>query len=99
MIRRVSKQSDLVIQLDMDLTNIETLEIVYYTDSEYSYSITKDDIDITNDGQFVYIPSQELELMNDGILKSDIKYHLNNIYYPDGSYDNVIKQDLGVWIQ
>ena len=39
MLQRYSKQSDLVIELEMDLTNIVSLEIVYYTDSEYSYSI------------------------------------------------------------
>ena len=50
MIRRISKQSDLVIELEMDLSNIASLEIVYYTDSEYSYSILLEDIDITDKG-------------------------------------------------
>lgn len=99
MIRRISKQSDLVIELEMDLSNIASLEIVYYTDSEYSYSINLEDVDITDQGQFIYIPSTELELMNVGQLKSIVKYSFNNTNYPDNKYDNVINQNLEVWLQ
>lgn len=99
MIRRISKQSDLVIELEMDLSNIASLEIVYYTDSEYSYSINLEDVDITDQGQFIYIPSTELELMNEGQLKSIVKYSFNNTNYPDNKYDNVINQNLEVWLQ
>ena len=99
MIRRISKQSDLVIELEMDLSNIASLEIVYYTDSEYSFSINLEDVDITDQGQFIYIPSTELELMNEGQLKSIVKYSFNNTNYPDNKYDNVINQNLEVWLQ
>ena len=99
MIRRISKQSDLVIELEMDLSNIASLEIVYYTDSEYSYSINLEDVDITDQGQFIYIPSTELKLMNVGQLKSIVKYSFNNTNYPDNKYDNVINQNLEVWLQ
>lgn len=50
MIRRINKQSDIVIQLDMDLTNVSSLEIVYYTDESYQYTITLEDIDILDKG-------------------------------------------------
>lgn len=99
MIRRISKQSDLVIELEMDLSNIASLEIVYYTDSEYSYSINLENVDITDQGQFIYIPSTELELMNEGQLKSIVKYSFNNTNYPDNKYDNVNNQNLEVWLQ
>lgn len=99
MIRRISKQSDLVIELEMDLSNIASLEIVYYTDSEYSYSINLEDVDITDQGQFIYLPSQELELMNEGQLKSIVKYNFTNTNYPDNMYNNVINQNLEVWLQ
>lgn len=99
MIRRINKQSDIVIQLDMDLTNVSSLEIVYYTDDSYQYTITLEDIDVIVDkGQFIYLPSQELELMNDGQLKSIVKYNFMNTNYPDGTYSNVIKQSLDVWL-
>lgn len=99
MLQRYSKQSDLVIELEMDLTNIVSLEIVYYTDSEYSYSILLEDVDITDNGQFIYIPSQELQLMNEGQLKSIVKYNFTNTNYPDNMYNNVINQNLEVWLQ
>lgn len=83
----------------MDLSNIASLEIVYYTDSEYSFSINLEDVDITDQGQFIYIPSTELELMNEGQLKSIVKYSFNNTNYPDNKYDNVINQNLEVWLQ
>lgn len=99
MIRRISKQSDIVIQLEMDLTNIASLEIVYYTDSEYSYSIKLEDIDFTDDGQLIYLHSQELQLMNEGQLKSIVKYNFTNTNYPDSNYNNVINQNLDIWLQ
>lgn len=99
MLQRYSKQSDLVIELEMNLTNIVSLEIVYYTDSEYSYSILLEDVDITDNGQFIYIPSSELQLMNEGQLKSIVKYNFTNTNYPDNMYNNVINQNLEVWLQ
>ena len=99
MIRRISKQSDLVIQLDMDLTNISSLEIQYYTDSEYCCTFILEDIDITDQGQFIYLPSDQLQLMKDGQLKSIVKYSFINSNYPDSKYDNVINQSLEVWLQ
>ena len=98
MIQRINKQSDLTIQLGIDMTNIISLSIKYYTDKDYSYTVTKDSI-ITLDGvYYVFIPSTELSKMNDGQLKSEVTYSMINNNFPDGINDKFIIQFLPVWI-
>ena len=43
MIRRYSKTNDLAIKVDIDLSNIESIEISYFTDGEYKYTVTEID--------------------------------------------------------
>ena len=97
MIRRYSKTNDLAIKVDIDLNNIESIEISYFTDGEYKYTVTE--IDQTDTGLYIYIPSQELQKMNDGILYSQIKYYLICTNYPDSKYNEIKKQSLDIWIR
>lgn len=98
MIQRINKQSDLTIQLGIDMTNIISLSIKYYTDKDYSYTVTKDNIINIDNLYYVFIPSTELSKMNDGQLKSEINYSMSNNNFPDGTNDKFIIQFLPIWI-
>lgn len=86
MLQRQSKNNDLVIQLEG--AGIKKVE--YYTDGEYKY--------VTGFNDTIYIPSSELEKMNNGQLKSTIYIGVDNDNFSDGTQDRVIDQRFAIWI-
>lgn len=87
MLQRQSKNNDLVIQLE----GAGIRKVEYYTDGEYKF--------VTNYvGETVYIPSSELEKMNNGQLKSTIYIGVDNDNFSDGTQDRVIDQRFAIWI-
>ena len=86
MLQRQSKNNDLVIQLEG--AGIKKVE--YYTDGEYKY--------VTEFNDTIYIPSSELEKMNNGQLKSTIYIGVDNDNFSDGTQDRVIDQRFAIWI-
>lgn len=99
MIQRITKDNDITIQLGIDLTNLVSLNIKYFTDKEYAFTVTKDNVISYDDGtKFLFIPSTELSKMNDGQLVSEVTYSISNINFPDGTYDKSIIQFLPLWI-
>lgn len=86
MLQRQSKNNDLVIQVEG--AGIRKLE--YYTDGLYKYETTASGT--------IYIPSSELQKMNDGQLKSTIYITVDNDNFSDGTQDRVVNQRFAIWI-
>lgn len=86
MLQRQSKNNDLVIQVEG--AGIRKLE--YYTDGLYKYETTASGT--------IYIPSSELQKMNDGQLKSTIYITVDNDNFTDGTQDRVVNQRFAIWI-
>ena len=86
MLQRQSKNNDLVIQVEG--AGIRKLE--YYTDGLYKYMVDYSPI--------VYIPSSELQKMNDGQLNSTIYIGVDNDNFSDGTQDRVVNQTFSIWI-
>lgn len=86
MLQRQSKNNDLIIQLEG--AGISKLE--YYTDGFYKFE--------TVYSPTIYIPSTELQKMNDGQLKSSIYIAVDNENFSDGRQDRVIEQKFAIWI-
>ena len=86
MIQRQSKNNDLVIQVE----GTGIIKIEYYTDGLYKY--------VTSYSPTVCIPSQELQLMNDGQLRSTVYLSEDNSDFPDGTKDRTINQTFDIWI-
>jgi hypothetical protein len=87
MLQRQSKNNDLIIQVEG--AGISKLE--YYTDGQYKFET---DYDST-----VYIPSSELQLMNEGQLHCDVHIKVDNENFTDGTQDRVITQRFAIWIE
>lgn len=86
MLQRQNKNNDLVIEVQgAGISKIE-----YYTDGLYKYMVDYSPI--------VYIPSSELQKMNDGQLRSTVYLATDNENYPDGTQDRVINQTFDIWI-
>lgn len=86
MLQRQSKNNDLLIQVEgAGISKIE-----YYTDGLYKYTVEY--------SPTVYIPSSELQKMNDGQLRSTVYLATDNENYPDGTQDRVINQTFNIWI-
>ena len=100
MVQRVDKHSDLIIELiDVDLESLRELNLEYYTENaESPFVVNKDELDVKKEGVFVNIPSNEVSKFPDGLLKCSVKYKLSNSKFPDGTYDKILKQNLGVWL-
>lgn len=98
MIQRITKDNDITIQLGIDLTNLVSLNIKYFTDKEYAFTVTKDNVITLDDVYYLFIPSAELSKMNDGQLVSEVTYSIINSNYPDGTYDKSTIQFLPIWI-
>lgn len=86
MVQRQSKKNDLVIQLE----GAGIRKVEYYTDGLYKYETTFNET--------IYIPSSELEQMNNGQLKSTIYIGVDNDNFSDGTQDRVIDQRFPIWI-
>lgn len=86
MLQRQNKNNDLLIQVEgAGISKIE-----YYTDGLYKYTVEY--------SPTVYIPSSELQKMNDGQLRSTVYLATDNENYPDGTQDRVINQTFNIWI-
>ena len=86
MLQRQSKNNDLVIQLEG--AGISKME--YYTDGFYKFE--------TSYSPTIYIPSSELQKMNDGQLMSTIYISVDNEQFPDGKQSRTITQRFSIWI-
>lgn len=86
MLQRQSKNNDLIIQVEG--AGISRLE--YYTDGFYKFETTY--------SPTIYIPSSELQKMNDGQLKSTIYLAVDNDNFSDGTQDRVVNQRFAIWI-
>lgn len=86
MLQRQSKNNDLVIQLE----GAGIRKVEYYTDGIYKYETTASGT--------IYIPSSELQKMNDGQLKSTIYITVDNDNFTDGTQDRVVNQRFAIWI-
>lgn len=86
MLQRQSKNNDLIIQVEG--AGISRLE--YYTDGFYKFETTY--------SPTIYIPSSELQKMNDGQLKSTIYLAVDNDNFSDGMQDRVVNQRFAIWI-
>lgn len=95
MIQRVNKNSDLVIQLDVDLTEVRDFHVEYYTDGEFIKTVYPTGIDGL---VYVTLSSEDLNKMNDGVLKCTIRYYFLNDDFPDKKQNIIEKQTLGMWI-
>lgn len=98
MIQRITKDNDITIQLGIYLTNLVSLNIKYFTDKEYAFTVTKDDVITLDDVYYLFIPSTELSKMNDGQLVSEITYSMENRDFPDGTNNKSTIQFLPLWI-
>lgn len=86
MLQRQSKNNDLVIEVQgAGISKIE-----YYTDGLYKYMVDYSPI--------VYIPSSELQKMNDGQLRSTVYLSTPDNNFDDGSKDKTIDQTFNIWI-
>lgn len=86
MLQRQSKNNDLVIEVQgAGISKIE-----YYTDGLYKYMVDYSPI--------VYIPSSELQKMNDGQLRSTVYLSTPDNNFDDGSKDKTIDQVFDIWI-
>lgn len=95
MLQRISDSQDLYINLEINLQNVHSVTIDYYTDEQYKHTVV---LDVTIDKQIVYIPSTALKQMNEGQLKSKIHYNYTNGNLPDGLQDTIVNQNFAVWI-
>lgn len=86
MLQRQNKNNDLVIEVQgAGISKIE-----YYTDGLYKYMVDYSSI--------VYIPSSELQKMNDGQLRSTVYLSTPDNNFDDGSKDKTIDQVFDIWI-
>lgn len=86
MLQRQNKNNDLVIEVQgAGISKIE-----YYTDGLYKYMVDYSPI--------VYIPSSELQKMNDGQLRSTVYLSTPDNNFDDGSKDKTIDQVFDIWI-
>ena len=86
MLQRQNKNNDLVIEVQgAGISKIE-----YYTDGLYKYMVDYSPI--------VYIPSSELQKMNDGQLRSTVYLSTPDNNFDDGSKDKTIDQTFNIWI-
>ena len=86
MLQRQNKNNDLVIEVQgAGISKIE-----YYTDGLYKYMVDYSPI--------VYIPSSELQKMNDGQLRSTVYLSTPDNNFDDGSKDKTIDQVFEIWI-
>lgn len=86
MLQRQNKNNDLVIQVEgAGISKIE-----YYTDGLYKYMVDY--------APTVYIPSSELQKMNDGQLRSTVYLSTPDNNFDDGTKDMTIDQTFNIWI-
>lgn len=86
MLQRQNKNNDLVIQVEgAGISKIE-----YYTDGLYKYMVDY--------APTVYIPSSELQKMNDGQLKCTVYLSTPDNNFDDGTKDMTIDQTFNIWI-
>lgn len=98
MIQRICKTNDLVIELEMNLEGLLYLELQYYTDGKEKFIATLDNLHFNNGKSYVYIPFTSLQKMQDGQLRSTVRYAYENFKYADGAQDRCIHQTLEAYI-
>lgn len=94
MIQRISKDNDIIINIQTDVNDLQYLELQYYTDGQVVIEPLYDNVN-----HCVYLPSTELKSLADGQLTSTVKYGVVNANFPDGIQDVELKQYFQIWLQ
>lgn len=99
MIKRLNKATDqldiIVCKDDVFARNVK--HITYYTQGHKDIVITPE-FEIQNDVLVIALPTQELEKLPKGILMRDVEYIVEDALYPDNHRNQVLTDNLNVWI-
>ena len=101
--KKVSKESDLLVCLALNFNprEVKNFNIKYFThlNEETTYMVTLGNGIIEENGIYMAIlPSQELTKMQEGQLCSIVTICREDSKFPDQDYNEIIKQNLDIWL-
>lgn len=101
------KGSDLVCRFTLNtgtISELKKFKVAFYTtsgnnlvfDMDTPYNPTTGGVKVYDEYVLVYVPTDVLNTLNDGVVKFELRIGVANDYLPDGSHDIIFASELGI---